>query len=242
MKELSPYTYLDLALVGRIWLQETWFPAASWLPKSTWPSLIKARIFCLIVKVPMWNPSSIPVPWLAFTKRILRIPLGYHELQNRWLNLDFNLFQHFFLFSCGLVLTLWASFYSPGRKFTARVLLWTLSGNDLPCPLITGHKLVLSFPAAVNLPHACPEKCHSSPWGWLSLQLGDWEQPWGSVDSASAFLSLWGFQFQHHINGIFKLWLVTQRSFLCLLGWLFMRIYCFWRESIFSHGLKACFT
>lgn len=35
----------------------------------------------------------------------------------------------------------------------------------LPCPLITGHKLVLSVPATVNLPHACPEKCHSSPWG-----------------------------------------------------------------------------
>lgn len=112
----------------------------------------------------------------------------------------------------------------------------------LPCPLIAGHKLVLSVPAAVNLPHACHEKCHSSPWGWLSLQLGDWEQPWGSMDSASAFLSLWGFKFQHHINGIFKPWLVTQRSFLCLLGWFFIRICCFWRDSIFSHGLKACFT
>lgn len=135
----------------------------------------------------MWNPSSIPVPWLlAFYKENSENPFGLPWITKSLIESDFNLFQHFFS------VLLWLWFWYSEHHFIA------LAGNSLlefcsehlvvtilPCPLITGHKLVLSIPAAVNYPLLvlrsaclCSWVTGNSPEGLTGL-------------SWPAFLSLW---------------------------------------------------
>lgn len=90
IKQLHYCTYLGLAWEGKVLLQKTRFPAASWLPENSWPSLSTGPTFWLIVKVLTGNPSSIPKPRVASFTENSGIPLGYHKLQNCLVNLDPN--------------------------------------------------------------------------------------------------------------------------------------------------------